>query len=742
MDNDPTVKNNSQADSFGFLSENIDENERKTREVGAKVLVVSGFRGKHQETVDSTFERARKRGEKLVGKNDERRADAYLERIDKGIEKYGSRYEQRLWNKTVEDLIIEEDEIPESYWKTQEQILRDNGQGRELDDWEKEELTKDIQKQQRESLGAWTNYLSHEDCPYPTWFKVYTIEGVSKMGVFDKGTKTYRKRDKNSVAPYPHFNPAVLAKVYGAIADFYGIDTDEDLNREEEKTEEESERDKELEALVKSGNFNKLYSRLLLSEKVIMKTPEKTEDVHGEWVEYGVGDEEEIAKAADGTPWCIAQPSVGRSYLTQGRYGNVYDKGGESDAKFILFHLKDEDGRLAENASASIRLDTDGQVAEISGLNDGQALEDSLVPIVEEKVKTLPGGEKFLRRFADKNKLIELDRKMQSGEEISYEEFRFIYELDRPIETLDTYNSNDPRISELRAKFGAEYAKEKGYIFPDTKIDEIEENISKYLVNDLDLNSNLLTFALKKKLEESPEELKKVFVSPDVEEKLKEKGAEHIAQMRERIKNLETIETEHYTFLVPIDKWEEGKIELPENNEGDYIAPGDLTAILKQPVNYSVEYETDGRVFDWRGEVEVYGENWVGKEVHHFPLGKELLGVNEEIKERFGYHLPESWKPIVGGLKDQLNKEGRDGSDDEEISLALRERLRLTFSGYVREGVLKYVGEVGFFWSATENDEGHAWQFEISDFVAHQNEYGVHSHGSLVRMVRNKEDKE
>ena len=104
--------------------------------------------------------------------------------------------------------------------------------------------------------------------------------------------------------------------------------------------------------------------------------------------------------------------------------------------------------------------------------------------------------------------------------------------------------------------------------------------------------------------------------------------------------------------------------------------------------------------------------------------------------------MPESWKPIVGGLKDQLNKEGRDGSDDEEISLALRERLRLTFSGYVREGVLKYVGEVGFFWSATENDEGHAWQFEICDFVAHQNEYGVHSHGSLVRMVRNKEDKE
>ena len=56
---------------------------------------------------------------------------------------------------------------------------------------------------------------------------------------------------------------------------------------------------------------------------------------------------------------------------------------------------------MADNACASIRLGMDGRVAEISGLGEGQALDDALVPIVEEKVTTLPGGEEVLKKFED-----------------------------------------------------------------------------------------------------------------------------------------------------------------------------------------------------------------------------------------------------------------------------------------------------------------------------------------------------
>ena len=336
--------------------ENIDSldyhENLQEQQIGAKVLSTANFQESNKGIVESSFNKAIKRGEKLSGKNAERRNIAYLERLQSMIDKYGDKFEKKVWERTVDSLIIKPAEITDDYWKTQEQILRDDGQGRKLSSSEKELLIEDIQKHQRESLESWTNYLSHEDCPYPIWFKVYTMNGISKMGVFDKSKSIFKKRDNTSVAPYPHLNQATLAKVYDTITDFYNVDADKDLAgaKDVSSDETESARNAELDALVKSGNFNKLYSKLLLSEKMIMKTPERTEDIHGEWVEYGLGDEDAIASAADGTPWCVASPSVGRSYLITGKYGNSYnDKYGESKARFIFFHLHDEDGRFPHN---------------------------------------------------------------------------------------------------------------------------------------------------------------------------------------------------------------------------------------------------------------------------------------------------------------------------------------------------------------------------------------------------------
>ena len=101
-------------------------------------------------------------------------------------------------------------------------------------------------------------------------------------------------------------------------------------------------------------------------------------------------------------------------------------------------------------------------VTEVSGLNEGQAIEDSLIPTVKEKVLSLPGGKEFLQKFEDKQTLIRLDHKLQKGEDLTKEELSFLYELDRPIATLDTYNDEDPRITELKEKYGIEYALEKG----------------------------------------------------------------------------------------------------------------------------------------------------------------------------------------------------------------------------------------------------------------------------------------
>ncbi|TWP13708.1 hypothetical protein EUA77_02650 [TM7 phylum sp. oral taxon 351] len=456
---------------------NINTTEQKTQhlsrlqnEIGSKVLSLVNFESKHKDIVESSFNKARQNKEKLPGKNNERRNFAYLSRLDRMIEKHGDALEQKLWEASAENLVMEYEDIPEAYWKQQEQILRDNGQGRKLSEYEKKILAEDLIEKQRESINTWSNYLGDKDCPYPTWFKVYAFDGISKMSnAPNLDDADYNRRDNTTALSFPKLNAEILAKVYRQINDFYGVDKENWLSKHSD--------DEKLVSLVKSANFPKLYAKELVDTKVILKTPERTEDVHGDWFEYKLGDEEEIADLAEGTRWCVVDPNVAHNYLTYGQFinpgedNNYDDDDWEDDdqteypeAKFIIFRLEDPNspGVYASNGSASIRLDPDGMVAEVSGLGEGQAIEDALVPTVKKKTLSLPGGEKYLQKFDDKQTLIRLDKKMKKGQDLTKEELSFLYELDRPIATLDTYNRRDPRIPELKEKYNVEYALEKG----------------------------------------------------------------------------------------------------------------------------------------------------------------------------------------------------------------------------------------------------------------------------------------
>ena len=458
-----TDNNQNETLSDNNQNEILSDKQRLARiqnEIGSKVLTLVGFESRNKDIVNSSFEKARKQKEKLPGKNNERRNFAYLSRLDNMVEKHGDALEQKLWAASAENLVMDYEDIPDAYWRQQEQILRDNGQGRELSRNEKETLAEDLIEKQRESINTWSNYLGDKDCPYPLWFKVYAFDGVSKMGLINKETKEFEKRDKSTVASFPILNPEVLAKVYRNINEFYGVDKEDWLAQHPD--------DEKLVSLVKSGNFPKLYAKELFETKTIIKTPEKPEDIEGDWFTYQLGDEDELAKTAEGTGWCIADPNVAHNYLEYGNYGHSRneetDEESSSKAEFIIFKLKapnSPDG-YSTNGVASIRLDPDGKVTEVSGLNEGQAIEDSLIPTVKEKVLSLPGGKEFLQKFEDKQTLIKLDHKLQKGEDLTKEELSFLYELDRPIATLDTYNNQDPRIKELREKYGIEYVLEKG----------------------------------------------------------------------------------------------------------------------------------------------------------------------------------------------------------------------------------------------------------------------------------------
>ena len=514
-----------QENNINTIEQSAQHLSRLQNEIGSKVLSLVNFESKHKDIVESSFNKARNNKEKLPGKNNERRNFAYLSRLDRMIEKHGDALEQKLWEASAENLVMDYEDIPESYWKQQEQILRDNGQGRELSNYEKEILAEDLIDKQRQSITSWANYLGDKNCPYPLWFKVYAFDGISKMSnALNLDDADYNRRDNTTALSFPKLNAEILAKVYRQINDFYGVDKENWLSKHSD--------DEKLVSLVKSANFPKLYAKELVDTKVILKTPERTEDIHGDWFEYKLGDEEEIASLAEGTKWCVVDPNVAHNYLVYGQYGNPeedddYDQDYEDEdwedddyedddyddddqaetyehddvevenpeAKFIIFRLEDPNspGVFASNGSASIRLDPNGIVDEVSGLNDGQAVEDALVPIVKKKALSLPGGEKYLQKFDDKQALIRLDKKMEKGEDLTKEELSFLYELDRPIATLDTYNEEDPRIPELKEKYGIEYALEKGVdankMVASLDSCDIAKNLDSFLKQGADINN-------------------------------------------------------------------------------------------------------------------------------------------------------------------------------------------------------------------------------------------------------------
>ena len=103
---------------------------RLQNEIGSKVLTLVNFESKHKDIVESSFNKARQNKEKLPGKNNERRNFAYLSRLGRIVKKYGNKAEQKIWEASAENLVMDYEDIPDAYWKQQEQILRDNGQGR------------------------------------------------------------------------------------------------------------------------------------------------------------------------------------------------------------------------------------------------------------------------------------------------------------------------------------------------------------------------------------------------------------------------------------------------------------------------------------------------------------------------------------------------------------------------------------------------------------------------------------
>ena len=433
--------------------------------------------------------------EKIPGENPKDRKNyAYLERLDLAIERGGNKLEKRIWQESIKNFapIIEKENINNKSWLQLKKAFDDNrkGQGLPLIEYTESEMNKDyerLRQDQVDSINSWTEYLGNKEVSFPTWFKIYTFNSVIKMGRYNQLDGKYENRDKSTIAPYPKVSPAALALTLDAVNDFFGQD--------KEKWFTEHTDDDQLNAIVKSGNFGKIYTLFFKETYKPIPTPERTEDIKGEWFDFYPGQETELAEAAQGTPWCIASEHQGAYYLKTNL--NIAN----NKARFRLFKLENEssvDG-MSKTACASIRFNTEGKVDEISGLKNGdrQTVEDSLIPIVEQEVLKYPlNPEKhFKEKFRDKKELIRLQDKAKKGEEITLDEYAFLYEKNREIFTLDTYKGPDLKIAELRNIYNLSrllQGEDKDAIDQDLLIQKLECVLEKTSSNDIVANFDTL----------------------------------------------------------------------------------------------------------------------------------------------------------------------------------------------------------------------------------------------------------
>ena len=352
-------------------------------------------------------------------------------------------------NAEIEGLLIRQDKVPESYFDLQRRIARERGYGDfELTARQKEEDTKRLRADQKESLMRWSGYLRSKENghSYPDWFKVYVWESLKKMGEFDEEGGKFKKRTKSTVAPWPELNAEALSYVYDRVSE--GVIQGKDIE------------DKQMAELLNRGNFAAMYAYAIYSCEVGGLTPELGEITDGSWVKYDQIEGEydpdyEFHLTEQGAEFTDKKPvdsdtamrlagslqGKGAGWCTAGTHtaANQLSKG-----DFYVYYTPDNDGNDTMPRVA-IRMEGN-QVAEVRGIAPGQNVEDNLLDVVAEKLSTLPGGSEYYKKVEQMRRLTEIDNRVKAGGELTVEDLVFLRFGER-IEGFGLYD--DDRVDKL-----------------------------------------------------------------------------------------------------------------------------------------------------------------------------------------------------------------------------------------------------------------------------------------------------
>ena len=349
--------------------------------------------------------------------------------------------------------------IKEAVIKQWEQETDKNFQKYKLPQEEIEQLTQQILKDQEESLKEWFDYLlSPEAENYPLEFRYWAFVEMLKCGSYDEERKKFNERTKSTIAPFPSLNQQALAIVLDEI-----IRKQEKQEQQEQQESsvilaslQDKERREEFEKRLKSENFRTLYGFALDYVKSLVLPKERLPIIQGEWKKFKKGsDPSELVEAIKNfsTGWCIAGIGTAANYL---QHSDVY-----------IYFSYDKNNNPTIPRAAIVYNHKLGRITEIRGIAEGQNLDPYIHPVVEEKLKSgeIPGGEDYLETIEDQKKLAEIYIKHLNNQELTKEDLRFIYEIDREIKGFG-YNK-DPRIEEILRQ--RDIKKDLVYIFNTTE---------------------------------------------------------------------------------------------------------------------------------------------------------------------------------------------------------------------------------------------------------------------------------
>ena len=432
--------------------------------------------------VEHAVQKEKRKGNKTPHEKSER-IEAYLVRLEEVFSrrertKNGKRLSNLdedkgfnlLKHKVLEKYTTKEEDIPESYWKLQERIMRERGQ---LGDWENatEEQKNEIKKQnsegvladQRSSLEQWVDYFASPDSKYiPSEFKYWVFRNIIGLQEFDKEKKDFPKRSKGTIKQFPDINYEALGYVIDAVIKKLNgqkIEFEYDIQPDERSAFEQS---------LAKEDFGKLYA---WANELMNPIPEHLLPVtDGEWRKYAKGSEHtELVKSirGKGTGWCTAGENTANKQL----------EGGD----FYIFYSLD-DNQKPTIPRVAIRMEGD-KIAEVRGVANKQNLDPYMGEVLEKKLDEFPDKAIYLKKDRDMRQLTGVESKTKKGEKLTRDDLTFLYEINAPIEGFGY--QKDPRINELRE--GRDTEEDMLIVFDYTPEDiahsasEITENTKAYV---------------------------------------------------------------------------------------------------------------------------------------------------------------------------------------------------------------------------------------------------------------------